>query len=196
MNAEFNWWLLIVGLVGGAGLVWLILGDWSRREEEVGEGERARESAWIAESMREDGAVIDPVTAEEVLRRHRVWLRETGDYDPLDDELGAGSRGHGRPDSRVAADARGPTDARTLAEARGRRGRVANGTERSNAGARPSGGSASRRLTRGQGAATRPVWIATVPSARRCQVTSTSPARRIVAARSRGCGNPSSEVGR
>ena len=86
MNAEFNWWLLIVGLVGGAGLVWLILGDWSRREEEVGDAERARESAWIAETMRDEGTAIDPGTAEEVLRRHRVWLRETGDYDPLDDE--------------------------------------------------------------------------------------------------------------
>jgi hypothetical protein len=86
VNAEFNWWLLIVGIVGGAGLVWLILGDWSRREEEVGEAERARESEWIAETMRDEGAKIDPATAEEVLRRHRVWLRETGDYDPLDDE--------------------------------------------------------------------------------------------------------------
>ena len=86
MNAEFNWWLLIVGLVGGAGLVWLILGDWSRRDEEVGEAERARESEWIAETMRDEGTPIDPATAEEVLRRHRVWLRETGDYDPLDDD--------------------------------------------------------------------------------------------------------------
>jgi hypothetical protein len=86
VNAEFNWWLLIVGLVGGAGLVWLILGDWSRREEEVGDAERARESEWIAETMRDEGAPIDAATAEEVLRRHRVWLRETGDYDPLDEE--------------------------------------------------------------------------------------------------------------
>jgi hypothetical protein len=88
VNAEFNWWLLIVGLVGGAGLVWLILGDWSRREEEVGEAERVRESEWIAEAMRDEGTRIDPATAEEVLRRHRVWLKETGDYDPLDDDWG------------------------------------------------------------------------------------------------------------
>ena len=46
-----------------------------------------------------------------------------------------------------------------------------------------------------QGAGTRPLWRATVPSARRRQVTSTSPARRIVTARSRGRGKPSSEVG-
>jgi len=87
VNAEFNWWLLIVGVVGGAGLLWLVLGDWSRREEEVGEAERARESAWIADAMRDEGAAVDPATAQSVLRLHRAWLRETGAYDPLEDEL-------------------------------------------------------------------------------------------------------------
>lgn len=86
MNAEFNWWLLIVGVVGGAGLLWLVLGDWSRREEEVGEAERARESAWIAEVMRDEGMAVDPGTARAVLRLHRSWLQETGAYDPLDDD--------------------------------------------------------------------------------------------------------------
>ena len=88
MNAEFNWWLLIVGVVGGAGLLWLVLGDWSRREEEVGAVERAREAEWIADVLRADGAVpVDPATAEEVLRLHRTWLRETGGFDPLEDEI-------------------------------------------------------------------------------------------------------------
>jgi hypothetical protein len=35
VNAEFNWWLLIVGLVIGAALVYLVLADSSRRESEV-----------------------------------------------------------------------------------------------------------------------------------------------------------------
>lgn len=87
MNAEFNWWLLIVGVVGGAGLLWLVLGDWSRREEEVGERERAREAAWIADVLHADGATVDAATAEAVLRLHRTWLRETAAYDPLDDEI-------------------------------------------------------------------------------------------------------------
>lgn len=87
MNAEFNWWLLIVGVVGGAGLLWLVLGDWSRREEEVGSAERVRESAWIAEAMRDEGVAVDPATAQSVLRLHRTWLRETGAYDPQDDDL-------------------------------------------------------------------------------------------------------------
>jgi hypothetical protein len=103
VNAEFNWWLLIVGLVGGAGLVWLILGDWSRREEEVGDLERARESEWIAETMRDEGTRIDATTAEEVLRRHRVWLRETGDYDPLDDEWATATEAE-RDTERAAAE--------------------------------------------------------------------------------------------
>jgi len=87
MNAEFNWWLLIVGVVGGAGLLWLVLGDWSRREEEVGAVERAREAEWIAEVLRADGAPVDPATTEEILRLHRTWLRETGGFDPLEDEV-------------------------------------------------------------------------------------------------------------
>jgi hypothetical protein len=115
VNAEFNWWLLIVGLVGGAGLVWLILGDWSRREEEVGEAERARESEWIAESMRDEGAAIDPATAEEVLRRHRVWLRETGDYDPLDDEWATTGIEPEPPAAPVAAPVAAPAAAPTVA---------------------------------------------------------------------------------
>jgi len=36
-----------VGVVGGAGLLWLVLGDWSRREEEIDAEERSRESTWI-----------------------------------------------------------------------------------------------------------------------------------------------------
>ena len=35
VNAEFNWWLLIVGLVVGAGLVWLVVLDSRRREADV-----------------------------------------------------------------------------------------------------------------------------------------------------------------
>jgi len=78
MNAEFNWWLLIVGLVAGAGLVWLVIADWSRREEDVAEDERAVESAWIAQSLRERGTDLDPDAAEQVLALHRDYLRETG----------------------------------------------------------------------------------------------------------------------
>ena len=84
MNAEFNWWLLIVGLVGGAGLVWLVIADWSRREEDVSQDERIAESAWIAQALRERGDDVDPAAAEEVLALHRVYLRRTGALDAAD----------------------------------------------------------------------------------------------------------------
>jgi hypothetical protein len=81
MNAEFNWWLLIVGLVVGAGLVWLVIADWSRREEDLSEDERVAEAAWIAEVLRERGERVDPAEAEEILALHRAYLRQSGALD-------------------------------------------------------------------------------------------------------------------
>jgi hypothetical protein len=88
MNAEFNWWLLIVGLVVGAGLVWLVIADWSRREEDLTEDERAAEAGWIAEELRSRGERLDPSTAEEILDLHRAYLRQTAGV--AGDEVGDG----------------------------------------------------------------------------------------------------------
>ncbi len=74
MNAEFNWWLLIVGLVIGAGLVWLILADSARRDADVAARERAGEARWIAEELRRAGS---PIVIEEVavvLELHAAYL--------------------------------------------------------------------------------------------------------------------------
>jgi hypothetical protein len=72
--SEFNWWLLIVGLVVGAGLVWLILADSHRRESEISKVELPAEAAWIAAIMDESGQPIDAETAERVLLLHRAYL--------------------------------------------------------------------------------------------------------------------------
>jgi hypothetical protein len=74
VNAEFNWWLLILGLVIGAALVWLVLADSSRRESEITEEELPKEATWIATTMRERGRALSPEAAEEVLRLHRAYL--------------------------------------------------------------------------------------------------------------------------
>jgi hypothetical protein len=74
VNAEFNWWLLIVGLGIGAGLVWLVLADVRRREDEVGKAERRFEASWIAETLQGWGKKIEPETAEQVLELHQVYL--------------------------------------------------------------------------------------------------------------------------
>ena len=74
MNAEFNVWLLIVGLVVGAGLVWLVVMDSHRRESEIDAVELPREAAWLSAAMTEDGDAISPETAERLLLLHRAYL--------------------------------------------------------------------------------------------------------------------------
>jgi hypothetical protein len=88
VNAEFNWWLLIVGLVVGAGLVWLVIADWSRRDQDLDVDERAAESAWIAQTLQERGLSLDPGDAEQVLALHRAYLHHLGG-GIFDDELPA-----------------------------------------------------------------------------------------------------------
>lgn len=74
MNAEFNVWLLIVGLVVGAGLVWLVMMDGRRRETDIDAVELPREAAWIAALLAEDGYDVSPEAAEQALLLHRAYL--------------------------------------------------------------------------------------------------------------------------
>jgi hypothetical protein len=74
VNAEFNVWLLIVGLVVGAGLVWLVIMDSRRRESEVDAIERPREAAWLSAVLAEDGYDVSPDAAERLLVLHRAYL--------------------------------------------------------------------------------------------------------------------------
>ena len=71
MVAEFNWWLLIVGVVAGALLTWLVLADTTRREREIGDEELLAEAAWITKAV---GGRVAPEVAEDVLRAHRRYL--------------------------------------------------------------------------------------------------------------------------
>jgi hypothetical protein len=72
VSAEFNWWLLIVGMVLGGGLTWLVLADMNRRDEEIGEDEIRAEAGWLARSL--DEPRLDDELAERVLRAHRRYL--------------------------------------------------------------------------------------------------------------------------
>lgn len=73
MNAEFNWWLLIVGLVVGAGLTWLVLADSSRREVDIEDRELEGESRWIADALVDLHRPLDDERVLDVLRLHRAY---------------------------------------------------------------------------------------------------------------------------
>lgn len=72
--AEFNVWLLIVGLVVGAGLAWLVMLDSRRREAEIDAVELPREAAWLSAVLIEDGYDVSPEAAEQTLLLHRAYL--------------------------------------------------------------------------------------------------------------------------
>jgi hypothetical protein len=72
--AEFQWWLLIVGLVAGGGLVAVVSMEARRREEDLTELERRAEATWIAEQLARSDAELDSYTVEVVLRAHREYL--------------------------------------------------------------------------------------------------------------------------
>ncbi|MGH2513205.1 MAG: hypothetical protein ACRDGQ_11020 [Candidatus Limnocylindrales bacterium] len=74
MNAEFQWWLLLVGLVIGALLVFLIMADFSRSADEQADVELAREAAWIADQVPPATGPLAPDLVEEILRLNRDWL--------------------------------------------------------------------------------------------------------------------------
>ena len=72
--AEFQWWLLLVGLVAGGGLVAIVSMDGRRREEDLADLERRAESTWIADRLSSRDRTLDPDTVESVLRIHREYL--------------------------------------------------------------------------------------------------------------------------
>lgn len=105
--AEFQWWLLIVGLVAGGGLVAVVTMDGRRREEDLAELERRAEATWIADRLApRDGVDADGV--QRVLRLHREYLGlPPPDRLIVEDDL------DGNPDSatdEVGDDGRGGTD--------------------------------------------------------------------------------------
>jgi hypothetical protein len=82
--AEFNWWMLMVGLVVGAGLVWFVVADQRRREVDIDADERAREALWLSTALADEGEKVSPEVAERLLALHRAYL-EAPPPDQADD---------------------------------------------------------------------------------------------------------------
>jgi len=86
MTAEFNWWLLLLGLVVGGGLTWLVLADTRRREQDLEDDELAEEAAWLEMRMAEEGQPLPADTLERVVRLHRAYLAIEPPDDAPDEE--------------------------------------------------------------------------------------------------------------
>ena len=84
MNAEFNWWLLIVGLVVGAGLVWLVMAETRRREQDLEEEDLVDEAVWLEERLADEGREVSPDTIERVVQLHREYLAVVPPADAAD----------------------------------------------------------------------------------------------------------------
>jgi hypothetical protein len=89
VNAEFNWWLLVVGLVVGAGLVWFVVADQRRREVDIDADERAREALWLSTTLADEDQTVSPELAERLLALHRTYLEAPPPDDPPREEVGS-----------------------------------------------------------------------------------------------------------
>ncbi len=106
MIAGFDWWLLLVGIVGGAGLVWLVVADFRRREEDIATDEQSTEADWIARAITEAGRPVGPETVEDVLRLHRAYLA-----GPVPELHPSGTEGHAEGDGLAPTDGAAAHDA-------------------------------------------------------------------------------------
>ena len=102
VNAEFNWWLLIVGLVVGAGLVWYVVFDGRRREIDVAEAERAREATWLSAVLADEGHDVPPTVALRLLELHTRYLEAPPPDDPVAEDVGGSGDDESSEDDEVA----------------------------------------------------------------------------------------------
>lgn len=72
--AEFQWWLLLLGLVAGGGLVAVVFFDGSRRDADLAEDERRAEANWISIWLRSRGRSVSAEDVDAVLGAHRDYL--------------------------------------------------------------------------------------------------------------------------
>jgi hypothetical protein len=85
MISEFNWWLLLLGLVVGGGLTWLVLAETRRREQDLEEVDLADEAVWLEERLAEEGREVSSDTIERVVQLHREYLAVVPPADVAED---------------------------------------------------------------------------------------------------------------
>ena len=94
MNDGYVWWLLVLGIVIGAAIVWLAVVRLPRRDDDQTRAEQAAEARWISATIERDGGIAPQALVEEILELHRGYLASgavvslpssPGDPDPMAD---------------------------------------------------------------------------------------------------------------
>jgi hypothetical protein len=73
--AEFNLWLLVLGIAAGAAVTWVVIGTISRNDDEVAAEEQAAEAEWIAQTIEEHGGRAPTQLVAQILGLHRRYLQ-------------------------------------------------------------------------------------------------------------------------
>jgi hypothetical protein len=74
MNDGFSWWLVLLGIAVGIGLVWLVTVRLPRSESDVSDDEIAEEAGWISQTVESAGGIAPRDLVHEVLDLHRQYL--------------------------------------------------------------------------------------------------------------------------
>jgi hypothetical protein len=74
MNDGFAWWLVVLGIAIGVGLVWVFVVRLPRSESDVDDSELATEANWISRNIETYGGIAPQPLVEEVLELHRQYL--------------------------------------------------------------------------------------------------------------------------
>jgi hypothetical protein len=127
--AEFNLWLLIVGIAAGAAVMWLVIGTLARRDDELDATEREAEAGWIARTIEEYGGRAPVELVEQILALHRRYLQggpgiplPQGEPDHVEDAAAEGERQSGPDPTEPAEPLEGP-DVPAVEPKRAARGR-------------------------------------------------------------------------
>jgi hypothetical protein len=73
--AEFNLWLLVLGIAAGAAVTWVVIGTISRNDDEVAAEEQVAEAEWIARTIEEHGGRAPSELVTQILALHRRYLQ-------------------------------------------------------------------------------------------------------------------------
>ena len=99
MNDGFSWWLVVLGIAVGIGLVWLFTVRLPVSESDIDAEETVEEAGWISETIESWGGVAPAPLVQEVLELHQRYLNGDRSIPGPADEV---SPSDGMADARVA----------------------------------------------------------------------------------------------